>query len=213
MTRAIYLHGFASGPSSKKARFFAERLTDCGVTLAVPDLAEGDFEHLTISNQLRVVERVASGSRVSLIGSSLGGYLAALYAARHPDQVERLVLMAPAFSFMTIFPQNVGAEKMMEWRSTGNLPVFHYAAGKMRHLAYQLIQDGRQYEDFPDFSQPTLIFHGIRDDAVRPQISKRFASTHPNVTLRLLDSNHELTNVLQPMCEEAIEFLGYSKGS
>ena len=34
--------------------------------------------------------------RCHLIGISMGGYLAAWYAARHPEQVERLVLMDPA---------------------------------------------------------------------------------------------------------------------
>ena len=27
-------------------------------------------------------------------------------------------------------------------------------------LSYQLIEDAAQYEDFPDFRQPALIFHG-----------------------------------------------------
>lgn len=31
-----------------------------------------------------------------LIGSSLGGAMAALYAAQHPDQVKKLILLAPA---------------------------------------------------------------------------------------------------------------------
>src|SRR5579883_715627 len=94
MTRVIYLHGFASGPSSKKARFFAERIPH----LEVPDLARGDFEHLTITGQLEVIRDLAKGEPVHLIGSSLGGYLAALYASRHPE-VQKLVLMAPAFEF------------------------------------------------------------------------------------------------------------------
>jgi len=56
MTRIIYLHGFASGPGSKKARYFTERLAECGVALEVPDLAEEDFENLTITGQLQVVD-------------------------------------------------------------------------------------------------------------------------------------------------------------
>src|SRR5271165_1479711 len=100
MNRIVYLHGFASGPGSKKAQYFARRLLERGVTLEVPDLAEGDFENLTVTRQLQVVERVCGKEAVCLMGSSLGGYLAALYAARH-SEVEKLVLMAPAFSFVT----------------------------------------------------------------------------------------------------------------
>jgi uncharacterized protein len=56
MTQILYLHGFASGPSSSKARFFRERLERAGASVEVPDLAAGDFEHLTITAQLAVVE-------------------------------------------------------------------------------------------------------------------------------------------------------------
>ncbi len=107
MSRIIYLHGFASGPSSKKARFFSQQFAQLGMGLEIPDLAQGDFARLTISGQLGVIERVSRGEPVSLIGSSMGGYLAALYAARHPE-VEKLVLLAPAFSFLTRWPETLG---------------------------------------------------------------------------------------------------------
>ena len=83
--RLIYLHGFASGPMSNKAQFFRRRFEEIGVEMQIPDLSEGNFETLTISGQLRVIERIAGGADVRLIGSSMGGYLAALYAARHPE--------------------------------------------------------------------------------------------------------------------------------
>src|SRR5260370_807702 len=81
----IYLHGFASGPLSSKAQFFRRRFAEHGVTMQIPDLNEGDFEGLTISRQLLAVDRIAEGEDVRLMGSSMGGYLAALYAARHPQ--------------------------------------------------------------------------------------------------------------------------------
>src|SRR3712207_248123 len=96
--RVLYLHGFASGPSSGKAQFFRARLAERGVQLEIPDLVEGDFENLTITGQLAVIERTARGDPVVLMGSSLGGYLAALYASSHPE-VTKLILMAPAFYF------------------------------------------------------------------------------------------------------------------
>lgn len=99
----------------------------------MPVLDRGDFEHLTISGQLAVVERAAAGRPVALIGSSLGGYLAALYAARHPE-VPRLVLLAPAFGFATEWPERLGAEAVEQWRRTGAREVFHYADARMRRL-------------------------------------------------------------------------------
>jgi len=98
--RIVYLHGFASSPESGKARFFAGKFRELGVPFAAPQLDEGNFEGLTISGQLGVVEKAVGGEPVVLMGSSLGGYIAALYAARNV-QVEKLVLLAPAFHFPT----------------------------------------------------------------------------------------------------------------
>ncbi|HLH18709.1 MAG TPA: YqiA/YcfP family alpha/beta fold hydrolase [Bryobacteraceae bacterium] len=207
MTPIVYLHGFASGPSSGKARFFRERLQAAGAAVSVPDLAEGDFEHLTISRQLEVIRRTAPHGPVSLIGSSLGGYLAALYAARHPE-VERLVLLAPAFGFPRRWPERLGAEQMERWRAGGTIDVYHYALGRKCALRYDLIADAERYEDDPDFLQPVLIFHGEHDDVVPPAVSQRFAAGRSNVKLEIVDSGHELHNVLEPMWRQMAPFLG-----
>ena len=207
MTRIVYLHGFASGPGSKKAQFFAGRLAECGVTLEIPDLAAGDFENLTVTGQLDVVERACGKQPVILIGSSLGGYLAALYAARHPE-VQKLVLLAPAFSFVTRWPESLGPERFEQWKTSGFLTVMHYGEAKEGRIAFGLIEDGRFYEDYPNFFQKALIFHGKNDKVVPPGFSITFSQQHANTTLRLMESDHELLNVLEPMWTEIKEFLG-----
>jgi len=191
MTRVLYLHGFASGPSSSKARFFRERIPH----LEIPDLAEGDFENLTITGQLRVIECAARGEPVALIGSSMGGYLAALFASRHAE-VTRVVLLAPAFGFARRWAERLGPGEVARWRETGRMEVFHYADNRPRQLGHQLLDDGAQYDDYPDFSQPALIFHGAHDDVVPAAYSQEFAANHPNARLEVLDSGHELLNVL-----------------
>jgi len=52
-----------------------------------------------------------------------------------------------------------------------------------------------------------LIFQGLRDTVVPPEYSVKFAERHPNVRLRLMNSDHELTNVMDEMWMEAEEFL------
>lgn len=210
MIRIVYLHGFASGPSSSKARYLRHRLEAAGACVAVPDLAAGDFEHLTITGQLAVVEALArptgNPEPVALAGSSLGGYLAALYAARHPE-VSRLALLAPAFGFGHRWPERLGAASMEQWRATGTMDVYHYAENRTCAISYQLISDASIYEDEPDFHQPALIFHGAHDDVVPAALSRNFAARHPNVTLQILDSGHDLLNVLEYMAEKIEEFL------
>src|ERR1700684_3621098 len=98
--RIVYLHGFASSPESGKARFFAQKFGELGAPFVAPQLDQGDFEGLTITGQLKVVEKAVGDEPAVVMGSSLGGYLAALFAARSV-QVEKLVLLAPAFQFPT----------------------------------------------------------------------------------------------------------------
>ena len=207
MTRILYLHGFASGPSSSKARHFQARLEAAGSHVEIPDLAAGDFEHLTITGQLAVLDRAARNEPVALVGSSMGGYLASLYAARHPE-VTRLVLLAPAFRFAERWRERVGDAGLEVWRRTGSVEVYHYADHRMRRLAFDLFPDSQQYEPFPDFRQPALIFHGAHDDVVPPAYSEQFAAAHPNVRLELLDAGHDLLNVLDYMSSIAVGFLG-----
>ena len=197
--RYLYFHGFASSPSSKKAAFFRERIH----TLEIPDLNGGDFEHLTITGQLELIENLAAGEPVSLIGSSMGGYLAALYAARHPEVV-KMVLMAPAFGFVKRWAESVDIDA---WRRKGFLDVYHYGEKRNRHLSYDLVEDAGQYEDFPDVHQSTLIFHGLEDNVVPPRLSREFAASHPNARLHLFDSDHELLNALDAIWRAAGPFL------
>ncbi|MBK9168631.1 MAG: alpha/beta fold hydrolase [Bryobacterales bacterium] len=211
MTRVVYLHGFASGPTSRKARFFGERLRAAGLAVDVPDLSEGGFAGLTISGQLAVIERVAAGDPVVLMGSSMGGYLAALYAARHPE-VPRVVLLAPAFGFARRWPESLGEDGMRQWKEQGWREVFHYATGQPARIGYQLIEDGLRYEDFPEFRQPALIFHGLQDDVVPAAFSEEFAAGRTNVTLHLLESGHELTDVMEQVWTAAEPFLMGSPG-
>jgi hypothetical protein len=206
MTRIVYLHGFASGPQSSKARYFRTLLEAAGATVAIPDLADGDFEHLTITGQLAVIDRAVAGEPVAIIGSSLGGYLAALYAARHP-QITRVVLLAPAFGFAQRWPERLGPADTAAWRRNGTIDVFHYAEGRNRKLGYQLLADGERFEAYPDFTQPALIFHGADDDAVPVRYSEEFAASHPNATLEVLHAGHDLLNVLDYIAPKIVRFL------
>ena len=202
----IYLHGFASGPSSGKAQFFAARFSERGIPLEIPDLAEGDFENLTISGQLSVVGRLAGTRPVTLIGSSMGGYLAALYASLHAE-AHRLVLLAPAFGFPRRWPDQLGPEKAADWRESGFLSVWHYSDNCERRLSWRLMEDARTWPDAPTFSQPALIFHGMADDVVPYKASVEFGRTHPNATVRLLASDHQLTDAVETIWTESAAFL------
>jgi pimeloyl-ACP methyl ester carboxylesterase len=204
--RVVYLHGFTSSPESRKAHFFCEQLRQLGFVVNVPDLAEGDFERLTISAQLGVIERTSGHNPIILIGSSLGGYLAALYAARHPE-VDRLVLLAPAFDFHRLWMAQLGPERLAVWRESGTIRVFHYTAGCELPLRYEFFEDASHFEPFPDFRQPALIFHGNHDSVVPVRHSSEFVEAHANARLVRLESDHELIDVLDTIWHQSRRFL------
>lgn len=206
--RVIYCHGFASSPESSKAQLFAAKLAECGVECTVPALDGGDFENLTISGQLRILETEAKGGPVHLVGSSLGGYLSALYAAAHPEQVEKLILLAPAFCFGSRYPGEMKPEDLASWKIAGTRRIFHYGHEREMDLRYALVEDAAKYPDFPDFRQPALILHGRNDDVVPSFLSEQFAATHPNATLRILESDHQLTDVTDILWRESKAFFG-----
>ena len=204
--RIIYLHGFASSPASRKATFFSERVRALGHDLDVPDLAQGDFEHLTISGQLRVLEQTARNEPVILIGSSLGGYVAALYAARH-QEVDRLVLLAPAFGFYQLWMAELSPERISAWKREGTALFLHYGEQRELPLGFQLLEDARRYEPFPEVRQPVLIIHGNQDASVPVEQSLTFLRINPNARLVRVESGHELTDVLPNIWEESESFI------
>jgi pimeloyl-ACP methyl ester carboxylesterase len=203
--RVLYLHGFASSPRSQKARFFAQKLAAEGVHLEVPVLDRGDFPHLTITGQLQAVAQAVGHDPVILIGSSLGGYIAALHAVRNPT-VRRLLLLAPAFRFHDLWT-TMDAEALLDWKESGSMPIFHYGEGREMRIGYQLIEDAAAYEPLPDFLQPALIFHGTHDSSVPVEYSAEFVRNHPNTRLKRMNSGHELTDVLDQIWFESRTFV------
>ena len=202
----IYLHGFASGPGSTKAQFFRARLATLGVTVEIPDLAP-DFTHQTITGMLTIVDGLLARAPAVLLGSSLGGYLAALAAARHPERVRGLVLFAPAVGFAARWEARVGEHAMAAWRRRGVLPVHHYGRGREEPLSIALLDDARRYPEEPTPRCPTLVFAGRHDDAVPLAAVERFAAALPRGELVVFESGHELTDVLEPMWERTRTFL------
>lgn len=206
----LYLHGFASGPGSAKARILAERFARLGVPLEVPDLTPGDdgFERSTPTSMLAVAEaRLASAPGPhALIGSSLGGWLAALAASRQ-GSVERLVLLAPAFRLHERWGARLTPAQLDAWRRDG-LEVFHFASGRHRRLGFQFFEDAARWPAFPRVTVPALCLAGRRDETVPLEDVERFAALTPTARLVALDDGHELLASLDRIFEEARAFLG-----
>ena len=208
----FYLHGFASSAQSTKAGYFAKRLSGHGQTLRCPDFNAPEFRSLTMSRMLEQLSSDVQSSGdgpVALIGSSLGGTLAILAAERLRPRVERVVLLAPAVMFAKPGHHLLPPERVEEWRHRGALPFFHYAYNEERPLDYGFYEDTVGYDAFNAvLPQPTMIFQGLRDQSVDYHTVEAFARTRPNVTLSLLDDDHQLVVSLPRMWSDMEAFLG-----
>ena len=213
----FYLHGFASSAKSTKAAYLGERFRRLGVTLHCPDFNQPDFTTLTLTRMLEQLDREMAEAATdttglagpaTLIGSSLGGTLAILAAAAFGARVDRLVLLAPAVMFAKEGHHLLPPERIAEWRRLGRLPFFHYAENAERMLNFTFYEDSFRYNPFDaTFSQPTLIFQGTKDTSVDPRTVEAFARVRPNVTLSLLEDDHQLTGSLPRIWDGVSAFL------
>jgi pimeloyl-ACP methyl ester carboxylesterase len=212
VSRIFYLHGFASSARSTKGQYLAERLREQGVTLHAPDFNQPAFATLTMTRMLDQLATHLSDAEpepATLIGSSLGGTLAILAAARFAERIDRLVLLAPAVMFAKDGHHLLPPERVAEWRRRGALPFFHHGLGSDALLNFAFYEDSLRYDAFhATFTQPTLVFQGMRDTAVDPRTVELFARDRPNITLSLLDDDHQLTASVPRIWSSMQPFLG-----
>ncbi len=205
----IYLHGFCSSENSYKGSYFRDKMGDRGVKLHTPDLNGENFEHLTISSQLEIVRRLAGevSGDITMMGSSMGAYLSALFAEEE-KRVKQLVLIAPAFQFATRYLNRLETEVLERWERKRYIELYHYGYKDIRKLHIGILEDARPY----DATQlrrnlPTLLMHGLNDETVPYQLSIDYLSEHPQSRLLLLPSDHQLTDSVEVLWQNAAQFL------
>jgi hypothetical protein len=139
------------------------------------------------------------------VGSSLGGYLAALAASRDPS-IERLVLMAPAFRLFERWEARLGPGELERWRREG-LETMHYASNRRRRIGWSFFEDARTLPSFPEVRVPTLCVAGTRDDTVPFADVAAFVERTPSARLVAVDDGHDLAASLETIFAEARAFL------
>jgi predicted esterase YcpF (UPF0227 family) len=87
--RLIFIHGSESSSQTYKATL----LRDLFPGMIIPDFT-GDLPERMVQLESLLGDKTGW----ILIGSSLGGLMAALFAMQHPSQVRKLVLLAPALT-------------------------------------------------------------------------------------------------------------------
>ena len=169
--RYLYLHGFRSNRDSDKGVRLGRRLAGEGIELERLDLNVPDFERMTYSSMLEHVSEVAAerDGELFLIGSSMGGYLAARWAELFPQRVLGLFLLCPGFDLAARWPELIGAEGYARWERDG---VIEDDEG--RRLRWQFVLDSRKHSAYPEIDVPIRIVHGRSDETVPIEYSRRY---------------------------------------
>lgn len=92
-SRLLFIHGLAGSSQGAKATLLRGLYPD----MVIPDF-RGDFWE----RMAKLRETVGDSTGWTMIGSSLGGLMAAAFACAHPQQVDRLVLLAPALPYLDL---------------------------------------------------------------------------------------------------------------
>ncbi|MDF2695392.1 MAG: hypothetical protein K0S65_3775 [Labilithrix sp.] len=216
----IYLHGFASSPSSTKAKAFGVWAERHGVPLDILDLRVPSLEALQVSAMIartKAAIDAAGGARarVALIGSSLGGLTAARVAAEDP-RVAAVFLMAPAFELASRWEARIGSDAWRTWRETGSIEVDAPEPEQGRttrpkaHVHWGFIEDLSRIDaelgPWPDVRVPTRIVHGRHDDVVDIELSRTWSRDKRHVELVEVDDGHDLGASIPRLLEEADDF-------
>ncbi len=217
----IYLHGFASSPASSKALFLKGQLDDWGCTVHIPDLNVPSFSELSFESMVnrldQEVEECSPNQTVYLIGSSLGAMVALQYIdkfkQRSASRVTKLALLAPSFEFIQNRIGQLGQDGIAQWRKSGWFTFYHHTYRKDLSLHFKFIEEMAGYSFYDiQLAIPTIVIHGLRDEDVSYHQSVQFATGRANVTLKLVESDHELLHGQDALWPILVQFFGLCKG-
>lgn len=203
----LLVHGFAGStydweehvlePLGRHARAIAVDLWGMGFSGRDDDMAYGiDLW----ADQLRATMDALGLERATIAGHSLGGAVAATFAASHPERVERLVLVAPVVPmdegerqlFFRLLTIPGAGEAILGWQDhLPSLPGFADAYHDRARAAFRIcgtrrallrwVREGwdsaRLAEVYRRLTVPTLIVAGRDDDVVPWTAVTRTAAT------------------------------------
>lgn len=168
-------------------------------------------------------------SSFHLVGFSLGGWIAAHFAAKHSSQVDRLVLIAPAGLEVIDHPQadlsTIAPEEILEYLvndvstlgpylPTGEDAEFAAMREKEGNSVAGLLRDGtlnrpNMPQVLQTISSPTLLIWGMKDRLIPPGQGAAWQQLISGASLKVFpNAGHLVLDESPAACDEVAEFLG-----
>ena len=199
--KVLWAHGLEGSPNGSKPTWIIENL---GWDVVSIDMSQNGW---TIAEQTKVVyDKIFEIDDFDLImGSSYGGLAIANAANRILDRDMRIVLMAPAFGLAENFQNVVGKEGLVEWENSGYRPYFHHGLDKEIKLNWDFMISARKMS-WPEIKHPTVIIHGLSDEIVPIESSRKVAGSSSKAELIEVEDGHRLGNSLHfiPIAAEKV---------
>lgn len=203
---AVLVHG--GGVTREEGGFFArvsDGLADARMSSLRFDLrghgkSEGRQKDLTLSgvlNDIRAAvdhlsDLVGAGTSISLLGTSFGGGICGLFAARYPERVRRLALLNPLLNYKRRFvdekpywhDDRIDEQASRELSERGF--VVHSPSFKLGRALLNEVFYVEPHRALGDIQAPTLFVHGTRDTFI-PVDSSRWAVDHVKAPAKLVE--------------------------
>ncbi len=166
----FYIHGYQSEPHSTKGTLLYRTLGCTAISYR-----SGKPEDLIIADALRRISRTISDKQnIVLIGSSLGGFLAAATALHHSNIIH-LILLNPAI-----------------------LPL-DFDITSITSMPHRILHDMKQPQLFStNLPMPITILRGTNDTVVPDNWILTFAKAQ-QATIHFLHDDHSLTDSLEKL--------------
>jgi pimeloyl-ACP methyl ester carboxylesterase len=210
----LFITGFLSKRWGNKSKALAQWCEEKGWGFCCYDVrgfgeSEGTFADYTLSDWIvdarTVLTMLKAGPPLTIVGNSLGGWIAWLMAQEF-QEIERLILIAPAFNMMGVRARSISEERRQAWLSSGWMPWDDEPAHKDWPLSWKWVEESDAYwkSSFDWLRRVnTTILHGLQDTAILPGGSSEFVDqllardpAFP-VELQLIPGDHRLSSAEQ----------------
>jgi len=207
----LFITGFLSKRWGNKSKALAQWCEENGWGFCCYDVrgfgdSDGRFIDYTLSDWIAdarlVLDLIESGPPITVVGNSLGGWIAWLLA-QECEKVERLVLIAPAFNMMGLRARSIDPGRCHEWHSGGWMPWDDDPLHKDWPLSWEWVEESEAYwKTSFDRLRPvsTAILHGQQDSVILPNGSSQFVEQLQSLTpafpieLHLVPGDHRLSS-------------------
>lgn len=207
----LFITGFLSKRWGNKSKALAQWCEEKGWGFCCYDVrgfgdSEGIFTDYTLSDWIAdaraVITMLKGGPSLTIVGNSLGGWIGWLMA-REFQEIERLILIAPAFNMMGVRAQAMLDARRQAWYTSGNMPWDDEPAHKDWPLSWKWVEESEAFwKTSFDRLRPvkTTILHGLQDTVILPSGSSEFVeqlnSRDPAfpIELDLVPGDHRLSS-------------------